>query len=450
MTIRTLFLLLPIVLSGGILVHLIWPDQGFKSILLKIFLGIGIGLGLNSLLYFIYLSVSKRQVGFIVFQILELVILISILLYRGKVYRVSLQGLKVPWRTNLFILIITGTMVVLALVIYKNVSLGKPQGAWDSWMIYNRAARFFHRGGTHWTDAFSPDLYWYFHADYPPMLALNIASIWDTLGEETVRVPMLIGGAFLFGSAGLMFAGMNAYKTASQASLAMIVLFGISAFIEQGSKQVADVPLSFFILATGVLIFLYTLKSRRELLILAGLSVGLAAWTKNEGVVFMLISLLALGVAYWNKLKQVFPWYLLGLAVPLSILIYFKVFLAPPGDLFTDIPNQMAQIGDADRHRELLNQMGIDLMSLLNWKLLLVYALILGVEKPGKNLPAYLAILIAILLQLAGYYSIFIISPHVLAWHISALYRLLLQIGPLIVFFYFCVVRPPETIFQTK
>jgi hypothetical protein len=164
----------------------------------------------------------------------------------------------------------------------------------------------------------------------------------------------------------------------------------------------------------------------------------------------MLISLLALGVAYWNKLKQVFPWYLLGLAVPLSILIYFKVFLAPPGDLFTDIPNQMAQIGDADRHRELLNQMGIDLMSLLNWKLLLVYALVLGVEKPGKNLPAYLAILIAILLQLAGYYSIFIISPHVLAWHISALYRLLLQIGPLIVFFYFCVVRPPETIFQPK
>jgi hypothetical protein len=410
----------------------------------------GIGLGLNSLLYFIYLSVSKRQVGFIVFQILELVILISILLYRGKAYRVSLQGLKFPWRTNLFILIITGTMVVLALIIYKNVSLGKPQGAWDSWMIYNRAARFFHRGGTHWTDAFSPDLYWYFHADYPPMLALNIASIWDTLGEETVRVPMLIGGAFLFGSAGLMFAGMNAYKTASQASLAMIVLFGISAFIEQGSKQVADVPLSFFILATGVLIFLYTLKSQRELLILAGLSVGLAAWTKNEGVVFMLISLLALGVAYWNKLKQVFPWYLLGLAVPLSILIYFKVFLAPPGDLFTDIPSQMAQIGDANRHRELLNQMGIDLMSLLNWKLLLVYALILGVEKPGKNLPAYLAILIAILLQLAGYYSIFIISPHVLAWHISALYRLLLQIGPLIVFFYFCVVRPPETIFQPK
>ena len=450
MTIRSLFLLFPTVLSGGILVHLIWPDKGFKSILLKIFLGVGVGLGMNSLLYFVYLLLSKRQVGFIVFQILGLIILIAILLFREKLYRVSLQELKLPGPTQIFILIVTGIMVVLASIIYANVSLGKPQGAWDSWMIYNRAARFIHRGGTHWADAFSPDLYWYFHADYPPMLSLNIASGWNTLGEETVRVPMVIGGAFLFGSAGLMFAGMNAYKTTGQASLAMIVLLGISDYIDQGSKQVADVPLSFFILGTGILILLYALKSQRELLILAGLSAGLAAWTKNEGIIFMFISLIALGFAYWNKLKQVIPWYLLGLAIPLSMLIYFKVALAPPGDLFTDIPRQIAQISDLNRHRELLNQMGIDLMSLLDWKLLLVYALVLGFEKPGKNFPAYLAILIAILLQLAGYYSIFIISPHFLAWHISALYRLLLQIGPLIVFFYFCVVQPPETVFQLE
>ena len=450
MTIRSLFILLPIVLSGGILVHLIWLDKEFKSILLKMFLGIGVGLGLNSFLYFIYLSLSRRQVGFIVFQILGLIILISILVFKEKSYRISLRGLKFPGPIPIVALLVTGGMVILAGLTYASMSLAKPQGAWDSWMIYNRAARFFHRGGTHWTDAFSPDLYWYFHADYPPMLSLNIASGWDTLGEETVRMPMLIGGAFLFGSAGLMFAGVNAYKSLGQASLAIVMLLGISAYIEQGSRQVDDVPLSFFILATGILIFLYVLKSQRELLILAGLSAGLAAWTKNEGIIFMLISLVALGVAYWKELKQVFPWYLFGLAIPLSILIYFKVFLAPPGDLFTDIPSQLAQVSDLDRHRELLHQMGLDLMSLLNWKLLLVYALILGVEKPGKSLPAYLAVLIAILLQLVGYYSIFIISPHALAWHISALYRLLLQIGPLIVFFYFCVVRPPETIFLHK
>jgi hypothetical protein len=51
---------------------------------------------------------------------------------------------------------------------------------------------------------------------------------------------------------------------------------------------------------------------------------------------------------------------------------------------------------------------------------------------------------------LIGYYSILLISPHDLSWHIGALSRLILQVGPLIVFLYFCAVKPPETIFQTR
>jgi hypothetical protein len=317
-------------------------------------------------------------------------------------------------------------------------------------MIYNRAARFIYRGGDHWTDAFSPELYWFFHTDYPPMLALNVASGWGALRQETVRVPMLVGGAFLFGSAGLLFAGLNAYKTFGQAVLALIVLFSVSGFIEIGSKQVADVPLSFFILATGILVFLYSAKAQRGLLVLAGLSAGLAAWTKNEGIVFMLISLLGLGVAYRNELKQIFPWYMLGLAVPITFLVYFKTAMAPPGDLFVGFASRIGQVTDLNRHFEILKQLGSDLGLLVNWLLLALYALILGVDKLRNALPAFQAFLIAILLQLVGYYSIFLISPHPLHWHLSALSRLLLQIAPLIIFLYFSLVRPPETVLQPK
>jgi len=293
-------------------------------------------------------------------------------------------------------------------------------------------------------------LYWYFHADYPPMVSLNVASGWNAVGQESVSIPMLIGGTFLFGSAGLLFAGMNAYKTLGQAVFAMLVLFGISAYIEMGSKQVADVPLSFYILATGVLIFLYSVRIQKGLLVLAGLSAGLAAWTKNEGIVFALVSLIGLGIAYRKELNKIFPWVLLGLAVPMTILVYFKIALAPTGDLFTDFSSQISQITDASRHSEILEQLGLGLVSLLNWKLLAVYAAILGIEKPRTGLSAFLACLMIILLQLVGYYSIFLISPHHVLWHLSALYRLLLQIGPLIVFLYFSVVRPPESVFQLK
>jgi len=450
MSLQSLFSLLPPVISGGMLAHIIWPDKGSKSILLKLFLGTGIGLGVNSLINFIYLLLFNHLAGFWGLQILVLTILLLIVLFREREYRLTKFMFHPPDRTQIGFLFIAGMMVILALVIYTTVSLRKPQGAWDSWMIYNRAARVIHRGGDQWADAFSPELYWYFHADYPPMVSLNVASGWNVVGQESVSIPMLIGGTFLFGSAGLLFAGMKAYKTLGQAVFAMLVLFGISAYIEMGSKQVADVPLSFYILATGVLIFLYSVRIQKGLLVLAGLSAGLAAWTKNEGIVFALVSLIGLGIAYRKELNKIFPWYLLGLAVPMTILVYFKIALAPTGDLFTDFSSQISQITDASRHSEILEQLGLGLASLLNWKLLVVYAAILGIEKPRTGLSAFLACLMIILLQLVGYYSIFLISPHHVLWHLSALYRLLLQIGPLIVFLYFSVVRPPESVFQLK
>lgn len=450
MTIQSFLILLPSIVSGGILVHLIWPDREFKSILFKIFLGIGFGLGINSLLFFIFLLIFNRGSGFFGLQILVMGVLVSMLIIRGRPFRFMLSAFKTPDRTQVVFLALAGVMLILALIVYANVSLRKPQGAWDSWMIYNRAARFIYRGGDHWRDAFSPEMYWFFHTDYPPMVALNVASGWDALGQETVRVPMLVGGAFLFGCAGIMFAGLNTYKTLGQASLALLVLFTISDFIEFGAKQVADVPIAFFIMGTGILIFLYSVKVQSGLLILAGLSAGLAAWTKNEGILFVFASLVGLGVAYRHELKQIFPWYLLGLAVPITVLVYFKIALAPPGDLFVDFASQVGQIADSNRHYEILKQLGLDLMSLVNWTLLVIYALILGVDRSGLRFSALFACLIIILLQLIGYYSILLISPHPVLWHLSALYRLLLQIGPLIVFLYFSVVKPPETVFQPK
>ncbi len=437
-------------ISGVIAVHCIWPDREFKSILFKLFLGMGLGLGLNSLLYFLFLSIFNRQPGFFGLQIIVLIALLSILILKERSYRFQLNAFPQLNRMQVILLALAGIMILLALSIYVMVSLRKPQGAWDSWMIYNRAARFIFRGGDHWSDAFSPEMYWFFHTDYPPLIALNVAAGWDALGQETVRVPMLVGGVFLFGSAGLLFAGMNKYKTLGQAALAMMVLFSVSAYIEFGAKQIADVPLSFFMLATGILVFLYSVETHEGLLVLAGLSAGLAAWTKNEGLVFVSISLLGLGIAYRKELNRIFPWYMLGLAVPMASLIYFKLVLAPPGDLFQDPASQFTQIFDSNRHLEILKQLGPNLMALVNWILLLVYALILGVDKPQASFSAFLACLVIILLQLAGYYIILLVSPHPILWHLSALYRLLLQIGPLIIFLYFSVVRSPETVFRQK
>jgi len=449
MTLQSFLVLLPAMISGGLLVHLIWSDRAVKSVFFKIFLGIGLGLGLNSLLYFLYLLIFNHPSGFFGVQILVLLALVAVTIFRERQHHCGKLAFNLPNRMQMMILVPTGAMLILALATYVTVSLRKPQGAWDSWMIYNRAARFIFRGGTHWADAFSPEMAWYFHTDYPPLVALNVASGWDALGQETIRIPMVVGGAFLFGCAGLLFAVLYDQKTLGQASLALMALFATSTYIEMGSKQIADIPLSFFILAAQALLFLYSTRAKRELLILAGLAAGLAAWTKNEGFQFFFISLVVIVFVYRRSLKSIFPWYALGFAFPLVLVVYFKM-IAPPSDLFLDIPTQINQIFNPSRHLEILQAFGYNLKTLSNWIFLAVYLLIFWVDLSKESVPPFLAGLLIVLLQLAGYYSIFLITPHQLDWHLSALYRLLLQISPLIIFLYFSVVRPPETIFQNR
>ena len=40
-------------LSGALLVHLIWPERGLAFLPMKLALAVGVGLGLRSLLYFV-------------------------------------------------------------------------------------------------------------------------------------------------------------------------------------------------------------------------------------------------------------------------------------------------------------------------------------------------------------------------------------------------------------
>ena len=153
---------------------------------------------------------------------------------------------------------------------------------------------------------------------------------------------------------------------------------------------------------------------------------------------------------YRHRLKLILPWYILGFAFPIALVIYFKTIIAPPNDLIVDFANRINQVFDPNRHIVLLQEFGTNLMALSNWTLLAVYLVLFGIDIKKEFMHPFLACLAMVVLQLIGYYSIFLISPHPLSWHLSALYRLLLQVSPLIIFLYFSVVRAPETIFHNN
>ena len=81
----------------------------------------------------------------------------------------------------------------------------------------------------------------------------------------------------------------------SQAMLGGLMLTGTPYFLIHGASQYADVPLGFFFLATLTLFCLQDRfpKHSRGVLVLAWMTAGMAAWTKNEGLLFLLAIVVA-------------------------------------------------------------------------------------------------------------------------------------------------------------
>jgi len=451
--------LLPL-LMGALLAHLLWPERRPAALLFKAFLGIGLGLGLSSLLYFLYLLEFAGRGGFVCVQLAVCLVLLGRLLVQER----RRGGYSWPrWRLSRlqgFLLGAAGLVFALSLLSTASYLLRRKQGDWDAWMMYNRAARFLYRDQAHWLQSFSPRMDPIFHPDYPLLLALNTASGWELLGQETPRVPMLQSALFAVACVGILFAALTFARSLGQASLGVIVLWGTPILVNEGARQMADLPLAFFILATVVLVYLYVVEAQPGLLRLAGLSAGLAAWTKNEGSVFVLATALSLLLAFFrHQPRRALLGYLLGLAFPLAIVLSFKLFLAPAGDVLSNVPRHaLQQALDLSRHVQILRAFGNTLLRFGDWQTgalplgliptLGIYFLLLRAPLPHSHRHAYTAGAAMLLLQWLGDYGAYLVSPYDLSWHLGySIGRLILQVFPALLFLLLSATRSPESVF---
>src|ERR1041384_312759 len=77
-------------IAGFGLIHLIWNTSDLWTVLLKFFLGSGLGLGLVSCLYFLRLLLLPNQSGYLLIQIILLVVVVLALIWKK---RFSFEGL---------------------------------------------------------------------------------------------------------------------------------------------------------------------------------------------------------------------------------------------------------------------------------------------------------------------------------------------------------------------
>jgi hypothetical protein len=424
-------------------------------------LAVGIGLGLSSAIFFLWLFLAGGPSGGVALCELAVIILLAGLAIYGKKLSpspVSLPvgdgtGARPPQHPLLSLALCLSAGCAMAAFLVRSAT--SQAGEWDAWMTWNMHARAIFRGGDHWRQVLTalPD---WSHPDYPLLLPGSVARMWTYMGRETSLAPAALAMLFTFATVGLLYSSVSVLRSRTQGCLAALLLLGTKFFILHGASQYADVPFGFFLLATLVLLALTEVwpEDRTGLLALAGITAGLSAWTKNEGFVLLLAVLAGYGVASvrargWHPWLRELPAFAIGLAPVLVMIMCFKIWVAPPNDLMAEqgLRQTAERLLEGHRYLQVLSGLPkgfLDISPMGVTGLLLVgYLLCAGPASDGRSRATTATIVLC--LMLAGYAAVLLTAPApLLATNIRSINRLLLQLWPSALFAYFLSVRTAE------
>lgn len=320
--------------------------------------------------------------------------------------------------------------------------LRSPHGQWDAWAIWNQKARFLFRAGEDWTESMS--IPWS-QPGHPLLVSSSVARLWAYAGAELTAAPALLSGVFGALTLAIVMGALDVGRT--RAWVAGSVLVAPLTFSHLVAAQTADLPVAMFVVASLALLRLDDPAAWRQpgharpALLLAGALGGLAAWTKNEGVLFVATSgcLVAWMVVRHGRWQDV--WWWIGGVAPLAAVVgYFKLVLIPvlpeyvAGATGADL---MEQLTSSDRHAAVL---GLVWPMWLSWggplargslPVAMAAALLSSLRPPGRSSRGTLAVVVV---MMAGYYVAFLVTTLDLSWMVATSFeRLVMQVWPALV-----------------
>ena len=343
-----------------------------------------------------------------------------------------------------------GVIAIVALVSAIASSIAAPHGDWDAWAIWNQHARFLYLGGDGaWRDFFS--IMWS-QPDYPLLLPASVARVWAYAGHESTLGPILI--AMIFGVASVALVVTT--NGGRRGWIAGALLLGATTFVAQVPSQCADVPLACFIVATLAVTFGDVLRApdpgSRIPSVVAGATSAMAAWTKNEGVVFVLLMLIVAVVAAVRRRDgRQLLWSLVGAAPILIAVAWFKMVLAPSSGLVEgqSLSIVLSRSLDIARHATVL---GLMAQHALRWGAPIAFAVFplvsLIAAWMAVRLGGAVRVTACILgLLLASYYFVYVTTPFDITWHVTtSVDRLLVQLWPGLVLTVFLGLEPTQSL----
>ncbi|HTM47425.1 MAG TPA: hypothetical protein VL285_02010 [Bryobacteraceae bacterium] len=446
-------------LLGYLAVRIFLPvyKPAWADLTLKICLGFGVGAGLASSLFFLTRLLPGPSTAAVIMT--ESVLLGGAAIafrFARDTLTIDITEARPAGRSWLMLAAFLGALAVFTAV-FVDGSAANPHGAWDAWSIWNLRAKFLAQPDATWRRAFSASLNHIAgggarHPEYPLLLSGYIARCWVLMGSiGAVAAPIATAGLFSFATVGLLVSALAILRGFNSAMAGGLVLLATAGFLTDSPWQYADVPLAFYFLAAFAAWFLADSDVRRRgrIAVLTGVAAGLAAWTKDEGMLFMLV--LGLAFAFYVAggkplLSETLRGFAAGAAPPAALVLSFRLFVAPP--IATPVSPAAAahQLTEAGRYLQIARAfwsegsgLALPLLSLL------ILGGCLGVPSDRRRKPVLLASSAALLTMFVAYGFAYVVTPMDLTWHLStSLGRLWVQLWPSFVFIAVAAFNPAQ------
>lgn len=434
-------------LSGMLVLNAASGDGLGLTLSVKAAISFMLGLGAVSLQMFIY---SLTGAPFTFFGIgAPWAVLTAFILMKGKPAPKTsggygLKGYEIP----LYILI--ASQIVYAFIYPASI----PVTGWDAWGIWFLKAKvFFIEKGV--AASFLTDKnFTEAHLDYPLLVPLSTAWIYTAIGKlgegyAKLLYPLEFASLLVIFhySARKIYPGLAAVFT-SLLSLTPIVMVHAAGFpVAVGPLYTgdmvgyADLPLAVYILGASAFFYFYMKEGKTGYAVLSALFFALSAWTKNEGLPFALMGMLAFFI---QAVRGKSPWAVTGASIGLIILVispwaaykgYLKIGSEYSGNLSASVifgnDGRLGIVIPAFLKTMFLN---ISLFNFVWWGY--AVALALNIRRCFKGPLLFLNGFL--FLQFAAYVFVYMITPADIEWHLkTSLERLVLHMAPLAFFIAF-------------
>jgi hypothetical protein len=428
------------ILAGFAALRAAWPAPGRWSAHdpLRLALAPTLGLGLLSLVVFSVRTVLNLPGTLVIaaFALLTVALVAGALWQSRSASPETWTPRKAPtWLFFVFFAIAATALATITLTL-----LAAPHGEWDAWSIWNLRARFLYLSADP-RAPFSSLIEWA-HPDYPLLVPAAVAGLWTWNGGESTSLVALVSVTFWCSIVAVPVLLLARLRSNLLAVTAGIAIAATPLLSRNAGALYADVPVAYlFVTALGLGLLALQSPAARSLVFLAGLHAGLAAWTKNEGLMFCGVFTLTFCLSVrtraelTERLRLLLP-LLAGMALILAFVGHFKYHFAPANDLIAvgKSTSITARLTDFSRYSMTFWGIVEGLLTFGGWLVppFLVFGVWLALQRlrpltAGSILWPFAAASV----QLLGYLLVYVAGSERLDWQLeTSVERLLMQIWP--------------------